>query len=152
MADLRCASWLTSEINDPKNLHVRHEMADICEKDNIDAVWRVLGTAVTEIRVEMIRILEPQKWITIANELLTPESWEFSFKIKLPDSKETYLQEKIHEYLVAKVMADRTAAIIPAATAYWAERREEAIAGIRLIAAGCINTGKARRPLWPFLP
>lgn len=152
MADLRSASWLVSEINDPTNRHIRHEMADICEKDNIDAVWRVLGTAVTEVRVEMIRILEPQKWITLANELQTPESWEFSFKIRIPDSKETYLREKIHEYLVARVMADRTAAIIPAAMAYWTERREEAIAGIRLTSAGCINTGKARRLLWPFLP
>lgn len=148
--DLRSASWLVSEISEIKNLHTRHEIADICEKDNIDAVWRVLGTSVSELRLEMIKLLEPQKWISNANELTSPETWEFSFKIRLPDSKESYLREKIHEYLVARAMADRTSAIIPSASAYWKERHEEAMSGLRLAVAGCVSNGKARRPLLPF--
>lgn len=148
--DLRSASWLVSEIIDYTNLHTRHEIDDICEKDNIEAVWRVVGTAVSEIRLEMIKILEPQRWIIHANELTRPGSWEFSFKIKLPDSKETYLRDKIHDYLVARAMADRTAAIIPSASAYWKERLEEAMSGIRIACAGCVSSGKVRRPLLPF--
>lgn len=150
--DLRSASWLISEITDLENLHARHEMADICEKDNIEAVWRTLGVAASEVRLELMKILEPQKDMTLINNLRNPPFWEFSFRVRLTDSKETYLRDKIHEYLVARVMADRSAAIIPEASSYWKDRSSEALAGIRLAAADTPDSQKARRPLWPFLP
>lgn len=149
--DLRSAGWLISEISDLANIHTCHQIADICEKDNIDAVWRVLGIAVAEVRVELVKILEPQKGMTFVNRLKAPESWEFGLCVRMTDSAESYLREKIHEYLVARVMADRTSAIIPASAAYWQTRASEAIEGIRLSAATSAPGARhARRPLWPM--
>lgn len=148
--DLRSAAWLISEVGNIANLHARHEMADICEKDNVDAVWRMLGIAIAEIRLELMKILElPDKTCSV-NYLKCPEMWEFRFRVRMPESKETYLREKIHEYLVARVMADRSLALVPAAADYWKTRYKEAMSAIQIAAASCAPSGRARRPLWPM--
>ena len=150
-ADIRSAAWLESHLHPELDRNRRHEMADICEKDNIERVWRVLGIAIAEIRLALQRILTPEKDISLENDLDCPESWLFSLRFQLPSSSLTYIKEKIHEHLVAAVMADRSAVIIPTAAAIWQERASGALACLQNLAS-LSNPPFSRvvRPLWPL--
>ena len=149
--DIRSAAWLESELHPELDRHRRHEMADICEKDNVERVWRVLGIAIAEIRLALQKILSPQCRISLANDLERPESWQFSFSFPLPSSSISYIREKIHEYLVAAVMGDRTAVIIPTAAKIWQERASDAIASLRNLASvSHPPLSGVVRPLWPL--
>ena len=150
MADLRSAAWLEQELHQEANRHQRHQMADICETDNVELIWRILGVAISEIRLELTVILQPDKEIAADNDLRQPDEWIFRFLFKLPARTVEYLREKIHEYLVAKVMADRTAVIIPAAAKIWEMRAKEVLSALRRIAATARpEFRRVRRPLWP---
>ena len=149
--DVRSAAFLESELHPEHDRHRRHEMADICECDNVERVWRVLGIAVAEVRMALLRILKPEKIMLPVNTLQRPSVWQFRFLFPISKTIMIFLREKIHEYLVAAVMADRTATIIPAASAIWQRRMEDAIGELR----GINNTMRppgtpARRPLFPF--
>lgn len=149
MADLRSAAWLEQELHPELDRHRRHQMADICEKDNVERVWRVLGLSVAELRLALLRILQPQKGIRTVNELDRPDEWIFSFLFKLPSDNVAYIREKIHEYLVAAVMADRAAVIIPQCAGIWRERASTALAELQAFASTVRPPfAKVRRPLW----
>ena len=150
MADVRSAAWLEQELHPELDRHRRHEMADICEPDNVERVWRVLGLAVAEIRRETVRIFRQEKYMAMTNDLECPEEWTFRFLFPLPSSSVGLLREKIHEYLVASVMAERTGVIIPAAQKIWQIRASSAIAELRSAAATARPPhAQVRRPLWP---
>ncbi|MDE5870890.1 MAG: hypothetical protein K2H22_02940 [Muribaculaceae bacterium] len=149
--DVRSAAWMGQELHPELDGHRRHQMADICERDNIERVWRVLGSAVADIRLELSRMLAPEHHTAHTNDLRRPDGWSFHFLFPLPSPTASYLREKIHEYLVASVMADRTAVIIPEDADIWRERSEEARSGIRGIAATTLAPNvRARRPIWPM--
>ena len=59
IADLRSAAWLEQELHPELDRHRRHQMADICESDNMDAVWRILAVGIAELRFILLRILVP---------------------------------------------------------------------------------------------
>lgn len=149
--DVRSAGWLESELHPELNRHRRHEMADICEAGNMERVWRVLGVAVSEVRLALLKIL-CQCWdVSPSNDLEHPDSWHFRFLFHLPKDTLRYIKEKIHEYLVAAVMADRTAVIIPSAALTWKQRAEDALATLRQIAATTRPPfAPICRPLWPL--
>ncbi len=152
MADLRSAGWLEQELHPELDRHRRHQMADICESGNVERVWRVLGLGIAEIRFALLKILVTDGRLLAVNELERPERWEFSFSVELAAETMSFLKEKIHEYLVAAVMADRVAVIIPGAAAVWQQRASETLASLRdaAVSAAC-RQRPARRPLWPFI-
>ncbi|MDE5814100.1 MAG: hypothetical protein K2H72_07430 [Muribaculaceae bacterium] len=149
ISDIRSAAWLEQELHPELDRHRRHQMADICEKDNVECVWRVLGVAMAELRLALGRMLRQEKEIREVNDLDSPEEWNFGFLLHLPSSTLDFLREKIHEYLVASVMADRGAVIIPACAGIWRERAETALAELRALAATS-GYKPARRPIWPL--
>ena len=151
LADIRSAAWLEQELHPALDRHRRHQMADICEDGNAERVWRVLGSAVAEVRFALLKILNPSDCIVQVNELERPGEWTFSFSVDLPADILTFLKEKIHGYLVASVMADRCGVIIREAAPIWQDRAEEAMAMLRggaTTAFGRFNP--VRRPLWPL--
>ncbi len=149
--DLRSAAWLESELHSELDCHRRHEMADICEAGNIERVWRVLGIAEAEIRLALHRILHESGTVEPDNSLGRPDSWHFDFHTELAPSLLSFLREKIHEYLVARVMADRVGVIIPMSAAIWDDRCKEALIALNQAAAGAqLSAGRVRRPLWPM--
>lgn len=157
LSDLRSAAWLESEIHPELDLHSRHEMADICEDGNIDRVWRILGLCVAEIRVILHRILlqtgRRHCYLPYSDDdtLLTPVHWHFRFVANLPIDTGKLLKEKIHEFLVARVMADRTAVIISAAARVWQERATDTLEELIQTASTVqLSEGPVRRPLWPM--
>ena len=101
ICDIRAAAWLDSETHPECNLHQRHELADICEKDNIDRVWRVLGICDSEIRIALRNLLIPDRLHHLDNDLDAPDTRTYVFKTRLPPHTTAFLKEKIHEYMVA---------------------------------------------------
>lgn len=147
LADVRSAGWLEQELHPELDRHRRHQMADICEADNVERVWRVLGVSVAEVRFAMLKVLRPMALLLPANVPERPEAWTFSFAVSPGTDALSLLKEKIHEYLVASVMAERCAVIIPEAAPVWRGRAVEALAALR--EASC-PMGRARRPIWPM--
>ena len=152
LADLRSAGWLEQELHPELDRHRRHQMADICEPDSVERVWRVLGVAEAEVRVALLRLLRPAESLLPVNELERPAQWTFSFAAPLRADVVGLLKEKIHEYLVAAVMADRCAVIIPDASAVWRMRAEAALGSLQEAALqeATVPAARARRPMWPM--
>ncbi len=151
LQDIKSAAWLESELHPDLDRHRRHEMADICEQGSIERVWRVLALSEAEIRLAMRRIFLPEPPLSTDNSLQTPDSWSFRLASPLPPSSFSFLKEKIHEFLVASVMADRTAVIIPEAAPVWQQRRDEALSSLREFASTSHSPfSPVHRPLWPL--
>ena len=151
IADLRSAAWLEQELHPELDRHRRHQMADICESDNMDAVWRILAVGIAELRFILLRILVPSLLPQTVNCLETPDSWTFDVRYPLPSDSLTYLKEKIHEYLVALVMADRMEIIMPVASDVWRDRADSVLAELETFAATTRTDEHAvHRPLWPL--
>ena len=150
LADIRSAAWLEQELHPELDRHRRHQMADICEEGSVERVWRVLGVSEAEIRYALLAVLRPRDGFIPVNQLERPECLSFSFLADLSADTLSLLKEKIHEYLVASVMADRTAVIIPGAATVWQTRAAEALAALREAAASsACRLRPVRRPLWP---
>lgn len=148
LADIRSAAWLESETHPECNLHQRHEMADICEKDNIERVWRVLGVCVAEIRMALKEILEPEIACEVHDLLERPSEWLFSFRRRLSAATAQLLKEKTHEFLVSRVMADRLGVLIPVSAQCWAERGADALLAIRGVAHTAAVMRPVQRRMW----
>lgn len=151
LADIRSAGWLEQELHSDLDRHRRHQMADICEPDNIERIWRILALSEAEIRLALGRLLAPQKEVRTVNDLDRPDFWKFNFIHGMTGAATGYLREKIHECLVASAMADRAEVIIPECAAIWRERAAAAMGSLRLFAATAHQSRKAvRRPIWPL--
>ncbi len=151
LADVRSAAWLECELHPELDRHRRHQIADICEKDNVERVWRVLALCEAQIRLALARILLPETQTPQCNCLLRPTSWDFQFRYDVGGATVGFLREKIHNYMVSAVMADRTATIVPAASATWESRRDAALVALGNLAATMRPPcGVVRRPLFPF--
>ncbi len=151
MDDVRSAAYLESELHPELDRHRRHEMADICEAGNIERVWRVLALADAQVRLTLSRILRQQDAIPLANELRRPAVWSFRFKFPISTTMLNFLREKIHEYFLACVMADRMGVIIPSAEPVWKERLESALSALQDMAAAMQHpSGPVHRPIWPL--
>ncbi len=149
--DVRSAAWLEGELHPELDRHRRHEMADICEEGNIERVWRVLALCGAQVRLVLSRIIRHESRTPHTNTIQRPTKWDFQFKFSIGNTAKGLIREKIHEYMVAAVMADRTATIIPEAADVWNKRMEGALAGLSNLAATTrLPTGPARRPLYPF--
>lgn len=111
-------------------------MADICEEQGgLDRVRRVLATAMAETRQALHDTLLPDRRARHSDTL--EKSPQFTFRLAHhphPDSI-IYIREKIHEYAVARVMADRCSDIIPGCAPVWRERADTALSQLRDAAA-----------------
>lgn len=148
--DIRSAAWLESELHEELPLHRRHEMADICEENNIEKIWRVLGICDAELRVALQRILAFPSKIVAVNAIERPGRWEYPVVEGMRAEIVTLAKEKIHDYFVARAMADRAAVIIPVCSDIWQTRAEEAMAAVAECAATAIAGIPVRRRLSPF--
>lgn len=148
--DIRSAAWLESETHPDSNLHQRHEMADICEKDNIERVWRLLGVCDSEVRLTLRKMLKLRDDKIQQNDLDSPDRWVYEFRSSLLPNVGAYLKDKIHEFMVASVMSDRMKVLLPEAFNSWTTRRKEAVDEIFGMAGIPTEYKPVRRPLLPF--
>lgn len=150
MADLRSAAWLESELHEDLTLHRRHEMADICEEVNIEKIWRVLGLCDAEVRMAIRRILTGPCPMNGTDSIERPERWEYPLAAGIGSETATLVKEKIHDYFVAKAMADRAEVIIPGCAPVWQRRAAEALVSLSECAASKIRGARVRRNMCPF--
>lgn len=149
--DLRSAGWLESEINPDSNRHRRHEAADICEPYNVERVWRLLGVCIAEIKMCLRSMLDLNACgCKSQNDLLRPESWELEFRCPTDRTTLELLKEKIHEYMVASVMADRMKVLMPETAKPWVESASASFSEIYGIAATSAQNHPVRRRMWPI--
>lgn len=146
--DLRSAGWLESELHPELNRHRRHQMADICERGNIECVWRTAGVAIAQVRQTLAKILKDEDGGPYVNEINRVDAWHFQFRQPMTAATMEYMKEKIHEYVVAMVMGERVEIIIPESAGIWRQRAEEALAMLRNVANMCHLP--CRRPMWPL--
>lgn len=150
LADVRAAAWLEQELHPELDRHRRHQMADICEEHGgIDRVRRVMGVAVAEIRECLHGILLPAGRVRPTDVLTNRAEATFRFARHLHPDRLILIREKMHEYMVARVMCDRCADIIPGCAGVWRERATSALAQLREAAAStALRPGT--RPLCPL--
>lgn len=148
--DIRSAAWLESELHEDLPLHRRHEMADICEEENVARIWRVLGLCDAEIRMAIRRILAGPSPVGAVNTIECPEKWEYPLAAGVRSDAAVYLKEKIHDFMVASVLADRAEVIIPECAPVWQQRAEDALSALSEGAAAATAGTAVRRRLCPF--
>lgn len=148
--DIRSAAWLESEIHPECNRHRRHEMADICEPCNVERVWRILDICDAEVRMALRQVILADRAGDQLNELNEIGCRFYILRDPPTQNVVGFLKEKIHEYFVASVMADRTAVIIPESLPPWEERKKEALAAITAYASTASLYALHFRPLSPL--
>lgn len=150
LADVRSAAWLEQELHPELDRHRRHQMADICEEQGgLDRVRRVLGTAMAETRLALRGILLPDRSARSSDILEESPCFAFRLAHHLHPDLIVYIREKIHEYAVARVMADRCADIIPECARVWRERADTALSQLGE-AAATRTLRPGTRPLCPL--
>lgn len=150
LSDIRAAAWLEAELHPELDLHRRHQMADICEPaGSLDRVWRTLGVALADVRLHLHPILLEEPGFRSSDVLWQWESAHFRFEVALHGDTAAFLREKIHEFLVARAMAEAAADIIPSSASVWNARASTARAAVAAIARSASAVRPSGRPLCP---
>lgn len=148
--DIRSAAWLESELHEDLPLHRRHEMADVCETDNVEKIWRLLGLCDAEVRVAIRRILAHPSPATTENVIARPLQWDYPLAGGIGGETISLVKEKIHDYFVASAMADRAEVIIAECAGIWRSRAAESLSTLSECAAAAIAGVPVRRRMCPF--
>lgn len=133
--------------------HVRHLVTDIVQEVGIDRVTRVLDMAHAEC-VEMLYPYSkqeiPEEQEPLDDKLTETEVYEIDLTLPANFSFTTVklLEKLIHEYLVARVLADWMSITKPNSEANW----EKKFTLLREKIRTCLTTrtGRVRRRLQPF--
>lgn len=103
--DLASAGWLAGHARPDLDGHVRHQMADICEGENRHLVSRLLGLAFAEVCKRLGRRVRATAGVRSDNRLEEPEWYELEVTGSDVSQVEIeYLKEKVHSYLVWRVL------------------------------------------------
>lgn len=108
--DAANCSFVASDVNESGNLHLKHQMADIAEKGNVDEVTRILNRACSEC-VEMLfpysRRPMPEVPMELDDTLVAPE--QYVIELELPETFSVttvhLLSDLIHDYMVFTVLS-----------------------------------------------
>ncbi len=111
------------------NSHARHVTADVGEEGNRDRVRRILGVVHQEVK-DLLYPYTKEEVVAeeISNRLEEPESYDVTMTVPAAMSRTTMqlLSKLVHEYMVARVLADWLGETNAAASATWAAKAEEA--------------------------
>jgi hypothetical protein len=123
--DISNYCFVEGDITQTESEHDKHQIMDVAEDGNVDRVTRVLDLAYSEC-VEMLypyakRAIDSDD---ISDEL--EEKEEYTIEMKMPPgfSMTTldFLSTQIHEYMVARVVADWLSITKPTAAQNWMEK------------------------------
>lgn len=103
--DLGSAGWLAGHARPELDGHVRHQMADICQGENRHLVSRLLGLTFAEVCKRLGKRVRPIAGVRSDNQLVEPEWYELEVaEGDLGQMEAEYLKEKVHSYLVWRVL------------------------------------------------
>lgn len=153
--DVKQYAWVSGDLMSPEDGagHARHQTQDITEKGNLDRVTRMLNLSMARCREALypftkraVDSVEPER-----NDILVLPQ-EYLIGLEVPDtfSKTTadLLEQYIHEYCVASILADWFSITNPSSVQSWQLRAENAMHSINTSLS--IRTGRIRRGKSPF--
>lgn len=150
--DLKQYSFVIGDILDTNDEHARHQIQDIAEDGNIDRVTRVMNLCISECREILFPYTKEDVDIAELRTNTLEAVEEYNIELLVPDNFSTttvtLLEQLIHEFIVARIMADWMSITNKPETATWLEKADDALAKIRR----CKNkrTGRIRRKMHPF--
>lgn len=126
--DIKNYAYIESDLmgagvqDDKLVLHVKHLLADIGEKGNVDRVSRILSL----VHAEVVEMLYPYTKRELTQEEITdileePAVYAVDMNVPTTMSRTTinYLSKLIHEYMVYRVMADWTSMTYREVSSIW---------------------------------
>lgn len=148
--DIKNVAYIEGHVMPPDTEHARHTVIDIGEEGNVDRVTRTLDLAVAQVR----ELLYPYTKHD-ADRLVLDDKFKErkSYGVVMFIPKEfsqttlTLLERLIHEYLVARAVADWMSMANPAKTETWLQKAAEAEGEIRVAMHSRMRRARIR-PHW----
>lgn len=132
--DIKNYAYIESDLmgagvqDDKLVLHVKHLLADIGEKGNVDRVSRILSL----VHAEVVEMLYPYTKTGLTHEEITdileePAVYAVDMNVPTTMSRTTinYLSKLIHEYMVYRVMADWTSMTYREVSSIWQAKADD---------------------------
>lgn len=132
-------------------VHQRHTVQDVAEEGNVDRVTRVLDLCVSQCRELLYSYTKHRVRRKVYDDKLKKRE-AYAIVMKVPGNFSqttlTLLERLIHEYLVARAVADWMSITNPAKEETWLAKAAEAESAMKtnLLA----RMGRTRRRLHPF--
>lgn len=149
--DIKNCAYIEGHIMETDNEHQRHTVQDVGEEGNVDRITRVLDLAVAQCREMLYPYIKHHIHRPELNDVLKEKS-VYGMVLSVPHgfSQTTLnlLEQLIHEYLVAKAVADWMSITNPAKAETWAIKAREAEHEIRMSLHARI--AKVRIRMHPF--
>jgi hypothetical protein len=138
--DLESYAFVTADIMEVKDEHLRHQVFDIAQEGNADLVTRQFNLA----HAEVIEALYPYTKVgLVADErfddvLQAPEEYDIEMTLPSQFSRTTVqlLREYIHDYFICHVLVAWLGITDPQMQPYWKERLAELKEKMRLALLG----------------
>lgn len=150
--DLKQYAFVTGDILKTEDEHARHQIQDIAEDGNIDRVTRVMNLCMAECREILFPFTKDDVEDEESRTNTLTEVEEYNINMLVPDdfsnTTVTLLEQLIHEFIVARIMADWMSITNRPEEETWEKKAEEALTKIKR----CKNarTGRTRRKMHPF--
>lgn len=154
--DIENAGYLYKEVTPDEAVHLKHVMADIGQKGNIDVVDRALARA-HAIVVETLFAYTRQDVgdadktpEEIDDRPWTPEEYRVDLHVPADFSRTTahLLARWAHDFMVAMSLADYLRTTLPQVSTVWEQRADEALKEI--VKARSRRSGTFTRPMLPW--
>lgn len=150
--DLKNYAFVIGDILKTQDEHDRHQIQDIGEDGNIDRVTRVMNLCMAECREVLFPYTKEDVEDTESRTNTLTEVKEYNIEMLVPDdfsnTTVTLLEQLIHEFIVARIMADWMSITNKAEEPTWREKAEDAMTKIKRCKSS--RTGKVRRKQHPF--
>lgn len=150
--DAANAAFVAGDVMQVQDEHQRHQAIDIIQDGSVDRVTRVLNLAMAACREALYPFTRNDVGDYETRDDVLEEVEEYVIHMEVPPTFSkttlTLLEQLIHEFLVARVLADWMSQTNPAAEATWKKKAEDALTDIHR--AKNHRTGKTRRRLHPF--
>lgn len=150
--DAANSAYVAGDVMKVEDEHQRHQAIDIIQDGNVDRVTRVLNLAAAACREALYPFTKKDVGSYETRDDVLEEVDNYVIHMEVPPSFSkttiTLLEQLIHEFMVARVLADWMSQTNPEAEKTWEKKAEDALLAIRR--ARNNRTGKARRRLHPF--
>lgn len=127
--DASSAAWVQGHLMDEGAQHARHLTQDLAQDEGIDRATRMLNLAAAECTEALYPYTKQDATAEgLDDRLAAPEAYTITLSLPEGFSETTVrlISHQIHEYMVARVVADWLSQTDPEAAAVWMSKAEEA--------------------------
>lgn len=150
--DIANVAYVEGDVMQTDNAHDRHQVMDIAEQGNVDRVTRVLDLAHSECVEALYPFTKVECDDGAELDDLFGECASYVIVLRVPErfsgTTARLLEQLIHEYMVAMVLADWLGITCPAAAEKWAVKARGALDEVKRKLHW--RMGVLTRPLRPF--